>query len=622
MVNKLDGATQREKKAIFRSVGLEPEKASREDLISRLKVGIVDFDELVKLAGGERMPGCGAIIPVSVGFRPKAKRDEPKVLDEATAARRLRLLNQINFYLRARTGEVKNGKARQNLKRTWPGFGKALLTMSPGDSKAVIEAVKSGAMTPAQFREYLAFLSKEVREKFRKATAFGGAKGLEVEFCVWHLEQGCLHCHLYFRDVDITDPQRPRLGLFGRTSKGKELSRERLTLNSLGRSGVAMFRHREAGHDPKIHLFEETGTLVRDWDVLDIALAHRKSKNLGECWDVTLSRWVDQYWAKVFSSGGPELKRCYDEGHAQWASEWASDCASVRKSIEAQVEELYHEVFAKKDAEREALLEKNVQLEKEKKVERRNTGLATKVQITEWVDALRTVMRGGEPPPRFGNFFEKHCSGRWRLVGGTGSAERVVESCDPRDPGVVAGKEFLSLAQTYKAALDRYVDLSFDQNEAAAEAFLAREEKKWLSSVPPPTPHPLEAVVAQKDAQLREKEAQIQALQDRLAEAAPAWQSWPSTRLHEALERIAAGQENGRDELLLDHHGRIAPEVRDRLALLLTSLVPRERADARSALDVVQMHDARVRKCLFKDAGVDPSQPDPDDGERWKRSGG
>lgn len=621
LTNRIDGAVQREKKIIFSSLGIDEPKPLREDVVKRLRKGVNAYEELAQSVGDERMPGCGAVVSIAVGYRPKAKVDAPKLLDEKQMARRLSLISNLNFYLRSRASEKhRSGNPRVGFKKTWPGLPRLAVTLSPGDSKALVDAVQSGAMTPEQFRKHLCVLSKKLRDGFRKATALGGARGLEAEFCVWHLEQGCLHCHLYYREIDITDPQRSRLGLRGRTTKGKEETRDRVTLNGLGMSGVTMWRHREAGHQPPPSQLAK-GTLIRDWSVLDKTLAARKAKGLGECWDIVLSRHVDKFWAGVFSAT-PALLRCHQKGHDSWVKEWDTLRMEKYKMLKEKAGGLFKEELA----EREALLEKNVQLEKENKGERRNTGLATKVQITEWVDALRTVMRGGSPSLKHEVLFEPHCSGRRLLVGGIGSAERVIESCDPRDPGVVAAKEFLSLAQTYKAALDRYVDLIFDQNEAAAEAFLAGEEKKWLASVPSPTPHPLEVVVAQKDAQLREKDAQLQELQDRLAEAVPAWQSWSSTQLHEALERIATGRENGRDELLLDHHGYIAPQVRDKLLLWQNSLDPRERADARSALDVVQMHDARVRIRLFKDAGVelprDVPRPDPDDGDRWKRSGG
>ena len=614
VVNKLDGASQSVRKAMLRSIGLESERVTRAEVIARLKVGVVDFDELVKLAGGERMPGCGAIIPVRVGFRPKARLDEPKVLNEATAARRLRLLNQLIFYLRARTGEKKNGKARQNLKRTWPGFGKALVTMSPGDSKALIDAVTAGAMTPAQFQMHLSNLSKVLRDNFRKATALGGARGLEAELCVWHLEQGCLHCHLYFRDVDVTDPKRSRLGLFGRTSKGKELSRDRLTLNSLGRSGVAMLRHKDAGHEPKLQIFEKTGLVVRDWSVLDASLAHRKSKNLGESWDVLLSRRVDRFWAEVFSTAG--LKKHYENGHEAWAKAWQTD-------VRSQIKALLADDLKKKDEELE-------EQKQQTQAQRRSTALVASAQIADWRDTLCVVIRGGEPPRRFRNFFQRHSSGRLELVGGVGSAGMVVEQLDPNDPSVAVAKEFLSLARMQAVALNRY-DLMDDQAEA--EAFLAGEEAKWLASVPRPAlsaaerhQAELQAKVEDLEAKLAAVEAEKEALVDKLAEAAPVWQSWSSQRLHEALERIAGGVARGEDEFLLDHHGYIAPQVRDRLELMRSSLVAQERTDARSALDVVALHDLHVRNRLFRDAGVEPPRdiprPNPDDGEEWKKGSG
>jgi hypothetical protein len=586
-------------------------------VIERLAKGAVDFDELVRLAGGEKLPGCGAIVPFSVGSRPKAKNNQPKLLDEATAARRLRLLNNLHYYFRARTGEKKNGRERGGVKRTWPGLPKALVTMSPGDSRALIDAVTAGAMTPAQLQQHLATLSKELRDAFRKATAFGGKRGLEAEFCVWHLEQGCLHCHLYFRDIDVTDPKRSRLGLWGRTSKGKEISRERLTLNGLGRTGVAMWRHREAGHQPKTHVFKKTGKVVRDWALLESSLESRAAKGLGECWDVVLSKHVDRFWAGVFAT--PGLKKHHENGHEAWAKDWVEKCTASLKALEEQASQILQPVLEEK--------------EKEKRAERRNTALAAGGQIADWRDALRTVMRGGEPPQRFSHFFKKHASGRWQLNAGTGSAERVVELLKPTDTSVAVAKDFLSLAKRQSEALDRYVDLYMEQDEAAAEAFLAGEEAKWKVSIPQPQPSAeelkaelaaLQKAKAKLEAEVARVEAEKEELVEKLAEATPVWQEWSSMRLHEAIERVAMGVSKGEDEFLLDHHGRISPQVRDRLTSFLHSPVPREQADARSALDILSVHDARVRKRLFEENGFsqDGKRPEDDEGEKWKRSEG
>lgn len=354
LANRIDGASQKVRKVILKALGFDDrDDPTREEVLSRIKKGVEDFDEIVRLAGGEKLPGCGAIVAVNVGYRPKRRIDDAALITEEQARRRLRLLNPLLYYIGERKGKTRHGKSRDGKPRKrWPGFVKEFFSVSPGDSQALINAVSVGLMTPTQLREFLRVLSLEVRDLVRKTTKLPGATaGLEAEMLVWHLEQGCLHCHIYARDIDITDPERSRLGLFGATTTAtKGPKAERLTLNSLGISGVALRRHRAASHEAPATMFnrlvrDESGNVLKengkavsqpwlctDWSVLETAEAKRAAKKLGSCWDVCVADYVDGFWKRVFSENRA-LKLCHDDGHRAWEESWANERAAKLKMI-------------------------------------------------------------------------------------------------------------------------------------------------------------------------------------------------------------------------------------------------------------------------------------------------
>ena len=313
LCNRIDGADQRARKEILAALGFDPAMdPTREEIVARVKDGIKDFDALVKLAG-EKLPGCGAIVPFAVGPRVAGGPDVTEALGEDQARAHLQALGAENFYFTGRGV----GHADQKKKR-WPGFGKIMFSLSPGDSRALISAVKSGAMTPEAFRGHLRELSGQAAVLFRDSTRIGGAKrGCEARLVAWHLEQGCLHCHMWFSDIDIYDPARPRIGLFSTAGQAVG-AKPRLTLNSLGIAGVALRRHRAAGHLAPVHVAESG--VKSDFSILEIAEFHRAGKGLGPCWDAQLSDAVDGFWAKVFSAAN--LVQHLKSGHAAWAKDW------------------------------------------------------------------------------------------------------------------------------------------------------------------------------------------------------------------------------------------------------------------------------------------------------------
>ena len=144
----------------------------------------------------------------------------------------------------------------------------------------------------------------------------------------------------------------------------------------------------------------------------------------------------------------------------------------------------------KKDDEKDAEISK----------QRRKTALGVQPQIPHWLNGLRAVMHGQQPPDEMlekgRSFFVKHRSGHWLIVGGQESATLVVQFGLPEAD---SAKEFLELSKRQKAAVVRYDELMESEGREAAAAFLKREEASWRETVskpaPPPSPRIEERVV-------------------------------------------------------------------------------------------------------------------------------
>lgn len=315
-------------------------KASRErreeELPAIVEPRRIDLDEQARMrreieARGHRYPGFDVLLRLDREGRPMTE-EQFEELFQAT--------EKAAYYFTGADAEAARrrgfGLPGEDYHKRRPGLLWETVSAFPADDRTFKRALSEGVLNADELRAFLAEVTRELPSKMEEATRYLGRKGVEVFATLIHFEQGVLHFHPYFSDVDLETHQR--VGYFRKKgNKGTAL-----VMATASPGMVAAHRYRREGLPPQPVLLQQKVTeggllpakVVEDWGRLERAIETRRERLGYEPhstvlpWDLVMSDWWDGK-VRDFCRSNPELGIIH-------AEEWAAERALVIDRVRAE----------------------------------------------------------------------------------------------------------------------------------------------------------------------------------------------------------------------------------------------------------------------------------------------
>lgn len=294
----------------------------------------IDLEEQARMrreieARGHRYPGFDVLLRLDRAGKPMTE-EQFEELFQAT--------EKAAYYFTGADAEAARlrgfGLPGEDYHKRRPGLLWETVSAFPADDRTFKRALSEGVLKADELRAFLAAVTRELPAKMEAATRYRGTRGVEVFATLIHFEQGGLHLHPYFSDVDLVTHERA--GYFRpKGNKGTAL-----VMATASPGMVAAHRYRREGLPPQPVFLEQKVTksglfpskVVEDWGRYEKAIETRRERLGYELssdvlpWDLVLTDWFDGR-VRGFCRSNPELAKIYDE---EWSAERALVIGRVR----------------------------------------------------------------------------------------------------------------------------------------------------------------------------------------------------------------------------------------------------------------------------------------------------